>query len=148
MSWYITPELNKRGSILGNTERLQPPPIGRGIDYLVYAHVLEITAVKHYGQFRPTSGGQIWPKLSKGISENQDLSFEPIIKALRPSVHKFYSVQARVSKNRRFGMIRPIFGGRIWHIYTQHTPKTFIWLYSQVYSTIRYKETAWKSSCF
>ena len=41
------------------------PPTRRGIDYLVYAHVLEITTVKLFGQMWPISGGQIWPKLPK-----------------------------------------------------------------------------------
>ena len=56
-----------------------------------------------------------------------------------------------VSKNRCFRKVRPYAGNRNLaetangHIYTQ---KPLIWAYSQVSTTIRYTETAWKSSCF
>ena len=59
-----------------------------------------------------------------------------------------------VAKNRCFWTFWPnstIFGGRISpknvkrHIYT---PRPFIWAYYQDPMTNRYKETAWKSSCF
>ena len=64
--------------------------------------------LRHFCQIRSTSGGQIWPKLSKGTSIYQDFSFESITslhdlpfkssspnkfifdqKALWPSVQKF-----------------------------------------------------------
>ena len=48
------------------------PPIRRGNDYLVYAHVLENPRYWAFlANFR-------WPKLSKGTSSGQDLSYKPI----------------------------------------------------------------------
>ena len=56
------------------------------------------------------SVGRIWPKLSKGTSTGQDLSFEHIYRSLRPSVADKRPGKAHVSKNRyfgHFGQIRP-----------------------------------------
>ena len=84
MSWFFKsghPE-NKQGSICETRKGPNRPPIRRGIDYLVYAHVLENPRYWAFlANFR-------WPKLSKGTPTHQDLSFEPIHMSLRPSVTK------------------------------------------------------------
>ena len=71
-------KLKRQGSICETRKGPNRTPVRRDMDCLVYTHVLEITTVKLYGRFWPTSCDQIWPKLSKGTSENQDLLFQPI----------------------------------------------------------------------
>ena len=56
------------------------PRFEGGIDYLVYARVLEIQS------FWTILANLRWPQLSKGTSIRQDLSYEPIPRSLRPSV--------------------------------------------------------------
>ena len=56
--------------------------LNRGIDYLVYAHVLENQS------FWAFSTNFWWLKVSKGTPTHQDLSFEPIHMSLRQNVTK------------------------------------------------------------
>ena len=75
-----------------------------GIDYLVFALVLEIQS------FWAILANLRWPQLSKGTSIRQDLSYEPIPRSLRPSIAKKQPGRAQISKNRyfgHFGQIRP-----------------------------------------
>ena len=113
-----------------NTKRPQSPPIRRGIDYLVYAHVLEN---HNFWAFWPTSA-------------NQDLSFEPSLYDLpftrsklvetvkrhistpRPFIWNYNQVSITFRSKclvrtswcfeiRCFGaywLVQPTFGGRIW----------------------------------
>ena len=63
------------------------------------------------------SGARIWPKLSKGTSTGQDLSYEPIPRSLRPFVAKKQPGKLKFRKNRYFGYFgqnSAISGGRIW----------------------------------
>ena len=77
------------------------PPIRRGIDYLEYAHVLENHS---FGAF---SANFRWPKVLKGTSTHQNLSFEPVHMSWRPYVTKKRPGKAYISKNRCFRKFRP-----------------------------------------
>ena len=84
------------------------PQFEGGIDYLVYAHVLENQS------FWDILANFRWPKVS---STHQDLSFEPIHMSLRPSITKKQPGKSHILKNRCFWTFWPIldiFGGRIW----------------------------------
>ena len=92
-----------QGSICETRKGPNRPLIRRGIDYLVYARVLDIQSFWTFWPNSAISGGRIWPKLSKATSTGQGLSFEPIPRSLRPSVAKKQPGKAQVPKNRYFG---------------------------------------------
>ena len=112
---------------------------------------LEKTAVLgSFGHIRPTFGIRMWPKLPKGTSTYQDLSFAPTPTSIRPSVTKKQPGKAHVSKNRCFRKFRPdsanfqyanVAENSKRHIYT---PRPLICAYSQISTTARYKDTSWK----
>ena len=99
-----------------------------------------------FGHIRATFGIRMWPKLPKGTSKHQDLSFAPTPTSIRLSFTRRDSLKNLIFL-AKFGHFR-------WSILAKtakrhiYRPRPFIWAYSQVSATIRYKETAVKSSCF
>ena len=77
-----------------------PPPIQRGIDYLVYAHDLKSLLLGILANFR-------WPKLPKGTFSHQNISFGLSPTSIRPSVTKKQPGQANISKKGCFRKFRP-----------------------------------------
>ena len=95
------------------------------------------------------SGGRFWPKLSKGTSTCQDL-YMNLFSGLydhmlqRNSLEKLMFRKPLVLDDLAiFGHFRwsTLVKTFKWHIYT---PRPFIWAYSQVSTTIRFKDAAWK----
>ena len=91
--------------------------------------------------------GCFWPKWSKGASTDQNLSFEPITKSLRPSVQRFSPYKPRSWK--------PLFWANLPNLTTScrmdltemvkrriYGPKPFIWAYNQVSMTFHSKVVA------
>ena len=71
--------------------------------------------LESFGHIRQTSGNWMWPKLPKGTSSCQYLSFAPTPMSIRPSVTKEQPRNAHISKNRCFWTFWPnsaIFGGQ------------------------------------
>ena len=105
-----------------------------------------------------TAFGRKEAKVAKGTSTHQDLSFAPTPTSIRPwSVTRRDSLEnlmfrktavldilAKFCHFRRSILAKIVKKAHL----LDYRPRPFIWAYSQVFTTIRYKETAWKSSFF
>ena len=85
MLWINRSSSTHTRTYLWNTKRPQPPPIQRGINYLVYAYVFNIIG-----------------QLPVAESVTPKLSFEPIYTSPRQFVTKKQPGKAHVSKKTRY----------------------------------------------
>ena len=71
-----------------------------------------------FGHIRTTFGNRMWPKLPKGTTTRQDLSFARTPTSIRQFVTKKQPGKAHVSKKNvvlgSFGHIRSTFGNRMY----------------------------------
>ena len=112
-----------------------------------YMPMLKKTAVfGHFGQFRPF---RIWQKCQK--AHLQAITFHmSLFPGLYDHPLQRHSLEKLIFRKPLISDILANFGHFRWpnlaktvkrHIYR---PRPFIWAYSQVSTTIRYKDTAWK----
>ena len=115
-----------------NTKRPQPPP-NPDIWHFVYAHVFK---KYNFWVFLPNKAnllGRILPKLSKGISSHQDLSFE-----LKTSLYdlslKSFSPYINTETNRCFWTFWRILPFPVAETVKRHiySSRPFIWAHYQV----------------